>query len=383
MIFKPKALSMAMVAICSAGSVVAGGADVTLMPTEMMFEKGNYAEVSSARVRPNVKGSLVAPTGSMYSDYSANTLALKMEVNDKLSIGFADYLSAAILVDYRKAGASGVPAAVYSPAFVDLEIRSRLLAVKYQANDNVSILGGLKLSKTSNATANVLKNPKGNLSIPSATSSALALGLAYEKPEIALRVSALYQSATKFDLPMTSDQAGFGTLANGKAGLPKSMTLRFQSGIAKDTLVFGSAHRGDWAKSQVEFDTDNGVGAGATAPTGTLAARSSFTTTTAYTLGLGRKLSEKYAVSATYGWEKGSAVGTSLLSTTGGKKSLSLGGKYTTGPLALSVGYSRVRFGDYTCGPNCVMTSATPTFEDSNFVNNTASVFGVKIGLSF
>lgn len=380
MIFKPKALSMAMVAICSAGSVVAGGADVTLMPTEMMFEKGNYAEVSSARVRPNVKGSLVAPTGSMYPDYSANTLALKMEVNDKLSIGFADYLSATIQVDYRKAGASGFPAAVYSPAFVDLEIRSRLLAVKYQANDNVSILGGLKLSKTSNATANVLKNPKGNLSIPSATGSALALGLAYEKPEIALRVSALYQSATKFDLPMTSS-VGLA-LVNGKAGLPKSMTLRFQSGIAKDTLVFGSAHRGDWAKTQVEFDTDTNS-AGASIALGNRAARSSFTTTTAYTLGLGRKLSEKYAVSATYGWEKGSAVGTSLLSTTGGKKSLSLGGKYTTGPLALSVGYSRVRFGDYTCGPNCVMTSATPTFEDSNFVNNTASVFGVKIGLSF
>ncbi|MDG1258453.1 MAG: hypothetical protein P8O08_13680, partial [Paracoccaceae bacterium] len=296
------------------------------------------------------------------------------------SIGFADYLSAAIQVDYRKAGASGIPAAVHSPAFVDLEIRSRLLAVKYQANDNVSILGGLKLSKTSNATANVLKNPKGNLSIPSATGSALALGLAYERPEIALRVSALYQSATKFDLPMTSS-VGLA-LVNGKAGLPKSMTLRFQSGIAKDTLVFGSAHRGDWAKTQVEFDTDtNSVGA--SIALGNRAARSSFTTTTAYTLGLGRKLSEKYAVSATYGWEKGSAVGTSLLSTTGGKKSLSLGGKYTTGPLALSVGYSRVRFGDYTCGPNCVMTSATPTFEDSNFVNNTASVFGVKIGLSF
>jgi len=380
MIFKPKALSMAMVAICSAGSVVAGGADVTLMPTEVMFEKGNYAELSSARVRPNVKGTLVAPTGSMYPDYSANTLALKMEVNDKLSIGFADYLSAAILVDYRNAGASGFPGAVYSPAFVDLEIRSRLLAVKYQANDNVSILGGLKLSKTSNATANVLKNPKGNLSIPSATGSALALGLAYEKPEIALRVSALYQSATKFDLPMTSS-VGLD-LVNGKAGLPASMTLRFQSGIAKDTLVFGSAHRGDWAKSQVEFDTDTAAD-GSALTLGNRAARSSFTTTTAYTLGLGRKLSEKYAVSATYGWEKGSAVGTSLLSTTGGKKSLSLGGKYTTGPLALSVGYSRVKFGDYTC-TSCVLTGVTPTvMSDSNFVNNTASVFGVKFGLSF
>ena len=94
---------------------------------------------------------------------------------------------------------------------------------------------------------------------------------------------------------MTSDRAGYGTVVNGKAGLPKSMTLRFQSGIAKDTLIFGSAHRGDWLNAQIEFDTDN---AGSTAPLGVLAARSTFTTTTAYTLSLGRKLSEKYAVSA-------------------------------------------------------------------------------------
>ena len=44
--FKLKALSMAMVAICSAGSVVAGGADVTLMPTEILFVKGTYFEIS-------------------------------------------------------------------------------------------------------------------------------------------------------------------------------------------------------------------------------------------------------------------------------------------------------------------------------------------------
>ena len=107
MIFKPKALSMAMVAICSAGSVVAGGADVTLMPTEMMFEKGNYVEVSVAKVSRDVAGTIVAPSGSMYPDYNVRTLAAKIELNDKISIGFADYLSAAIQVDYRNAGASG------------------------------------------------------------------------------------------------------------------------------------------------------------------------------------------------------------------------------------------------------------------------------------
>jgi len=361
MIFKPTALSMAMVAICSAGSVVAGGADVTLMPTEILFEKGNYVEISSARVTPNVTGTTVAPKISMLPSYSANTLAFKIDLNDKVSVGYADYLSAGIFVDYRDTGAID--------AFVDLSIRSRLLAAKYQIDDNMSIFGGLKYSKTSDARANVLKNVKGNLSIPSATDSALALGFAYEKPEIALRVSGLYQSATKFDLPMTSDRAGYGTLVNGKAGLPKSMTLRFQSGIAKDTLIFGSAHRGDWLNAQIEFDTDN---AGSTAPLGVLAARSSFTTTTAYTLGLGRKLSEKYAVSAIYGWEKGSgATGESLLATTNGKKSLTLGGKFTTGRMALSVGYSMIKLGDYT------RTTGSYVFND-----NSAKVIGVKLSLS-
>jgi long-subunit fatty acid transport protein len=358
MIFKPKALSMAMVAICSAGSVVAGGADVTLMPTEMMFEKGTYFELSTAKVSPNVTGTTVAPKISMLPSYSANTFAFKMDLNEKVSVGYADYLAAGIFVDYRDTGVL--------PAFVDLSIRSRLLAAKYQIDDNISVFGGLKLSKTSNASANVLKNPAGILAISSASDSALALGVAYEKPEIALRVSGLYQSATKFDLPMTG--ATHGTLLNGNAGLPKSMTLRFQSGVAKDTLIFGSAHRGDWLNSQVNFQADDD-GAG---PLGVVTARSSFTTTTAYTLGVGRKLSEKYAVTATYGWQKGSgATGTSLLSTTNGKKSLTLGGKFTSGRMSLSAGYSRIKLGDYT-----------KTTGNYVFSNNKANVIGVKLGLS-
>ena len=368
MIFKPKALTMVAAAVCSAGNVYAAGADITLMPTEVMFQKGNYLEISSAKVSPNVTGTVVAPNLSMYPDYSANTLAFKFDMNDKVAFGFADYLSAGIYVDYRNTGVIA--------AFVDLSIRSRLLAAKYQINDNVSVLGGWKYSKTSNATANVLKNPVGSLTIPSATGSALALGLAYEKPEIALRISALYQSATKFVLPMTTagHPGGAVSLLDGKAGLPKSVTLRFQSGIAKDTLIFGSAHRGDWLNSQVEFDTDFNAQGQFIGLQNKLDARSSFTTTTAYTLGLGRKLSDQYSVSATYGWEKGSGpTGTSLLSTTDGKKSLSLGGKFTSGRMSVSVGYSRIKLGDYTY---------TPSTPDYVFSNNKANAIGVKLAFS-
>ena len=84
------------------------------------------------------------------------------------------------------------------------------------------------------------------------------------------------------------------------------------------------------------------------------------------------KLSEKYAVSAIYGWEKGSgATGESLLATTNGKKSLTLGGKFTTGRMALSVGYSMIKLGDYT------RTTGSYVFND-----NSAKVIGVKLSLS-
>ena len=388
MINKQITLATLAIATFGASGAHAGGADATPMPTEMMFQKGNYAELSVAKIGRDVTGTNVAPTGSMYPDYTATTIAIKTDIGEKISIGFADYLSAAILVDYRNAGATGATWVGYKPAFVDLKIKSQLLAAKYQVDDNISVLAGVKYSSTNSATANVLKNPFGNLTIPSASGTAGAIGLAYEKPEIALRVSALYQSATKFKLPMTSDEYTTGNkLLDGKAGLPQSATITFQSGIAKDTLAFGSIHLADWGNAQIEFDRDNCQTPANSAPCtkngtaeGKLYARSTFTKSTTYKLGIGRKLSDTYSVSATYGWEKGSgATGASLLSTTNGNKSISLGAKYTDGPISVSAGYSHITLGDYTAD-----TSNTAFGNvDSVFSGNTANVIGVKIGYSF
>ncbi|MDG1319912.1 MAG: hypothetical protein P8P84_21760, partial [Paracoccaceae bacterium] len=85
MIFKPKALSMAMVAICSAGSVLAGGMEVTRLPTDMMFEKGNYASISFGRFSPDVTDDVYATKASMYKDRSALTLAFKTQLNEQVS----------------------------------------------------------------------------------------------------------------------------------------------------------------------------------------------------------------------------------------------------------------------------------------------------------
>ena len=360
MTFKPKALSMAMVAICSAGSVVAGGSDIILMPSEVLFEKGNYAEVSVVNVSPNVTGTSIAPTGSMYKDYSAKTFAFKVQASPKVSIGFADYLSAGIYLDYANAGGS----APITSANVDLSIKSRMLAAKYQFDDNFSAFAGVKRSTVRPATANVLANPVGNLSIASVSDNALAFGMAFEKPEIALRVSALFQTKTDFSLPMTSSSGA--ALINGTAGLPSSMTLRFQSGIAKDTLIYGSFHYSKWGNSQIFFD--NGAG--------TLVQKSTYDNSSTYNLGVARKLNEDFGLSASYTYEPGRApTGTSALATTNGKTSLSLGGKYTKGRASFSLGLSRVKVGD----KELTAASGFP----SKFTNNNTNVVAAKIGVNF
>jgi hypothetical protein len=296
----------------------------------------------------------------MYKDYSAKTFAFKVQASPKVSIGFADYLSAGIYLDYANAG--GNPATGITLANVDLSIRSRMLAAKYQFDDKFSAFAGLKRSTVRPATANVLGSPSGNLSIDSVSDNALTFGVAYEKPEIALRVSALYQKKTYFTLPMTRDAGG--ALVNGKAGLPESVTIRFQSGVAKDTLIYGSIHKARWGKSQIFFDNGSTV----------LTQKTTYTNSSSYTLGVARKVNEDFGLSATYGYEPGvPGTGTSPLATTNGKTSLSLGGKYTKGRASISLGFSRVNVGD---------KELTGPFA-SKFTNNTTNVVAAKIGLNF
>ncbi|MDB2421352.1 hypothetical protein N9X05_04910 [Paracoccaceae bacterium] len=356
MVFKPTTLLVAIAAICHSGSLCAGGSDITLMPTETLFEKGNYASVSTVNVTPDVTGSNIAPSGSMYGSYRASTFSLKMGLSPKISVAYADYLSAGIYVDYRTAG-------VATDAYVDLSIRSQMLVAKYQINENLSAFGGFKRSKTKPATANfdnAALKPTGNLSISSASDSTLALGLAYEKPEIGLRVSALFQEKTNFTLPMTRDAGG--ALIDGKASLPESVTIRFQSGISKNTLVFGSIHKARWGKSHIYFDDG----------TGSLIKKTDYLNSSSYALGIGRKLSESYAVSATYGYEPGkAATGSSALATTNGKKSISVGGKYTNGKVDISLGYSHINVGNKLIGGA------------HNFTNNHVNAVAMKLGIHF
>ena len=297
MIFKPKALSMAMVAICSAGSVLAGGMEVTKLPTAMMFEKGTHASLSYGTFRPDVTDDTYATKGTMYKDRSAITATFKTKINDKVSLGFASYKSAEIQLDYTPATNFFTTVSPY----VDLTIETMALLGRYEVSESLSVLGGLKYSVGSGG-GNVLNAPQGVVTASEDTAVGGIIGVSYENPEIALRISGIYQAKQEMShLAASTANINGDDLENTKSALPESFTIDFQTGIAADTLLFGSIHHALWDDAHISFWSTpvlggtNGVGGGEG-----YVKKTTWTDTTSFSLGVGRKLSDNWAISSSF-----------------------------------------------------------------------------------
>jgi long-chain fatty acid transport protein len=360
--------------VCVGGSgAFAGGMEVTRLPTDMMFEKGNHVSISFGRFEPDVTDDLYATEGSMYNDRSATTLTFKTQINDKISIGVAKYKSAEISLDYAESTALG---GAVTPVTVDLTVDTLALLGRYELNDNLSMIGGLKYS-TGSGGGNVLSAPAGVIEAKDDSVLGGIVGVSYEKPEIALRISGIYQA--KQDMAhSTTTNIGSGPidLENTKSALPESFTLEFQSGIAPKTLLFGSIHRALWSDAHISFWSTDALGGGGV--TGGYIQKSTWTNTTSLSLGIGRKLSDQWAVSASFNFEGSSEpTGGSLLSTTDGVRGITLGGKYTLDDMTISAGINYSTLGDKAVSV-AAFGGAT-----GNFNNNSVTTIGFKIGQNF
>jgi opacity protein-like surface antigen len=419
----------ASVASMSASMAAAGGMEVGRFSPAFMFESGNFAELSSTRTTPKVTDDTFAPKKSMLAEMTNTSMSLKMAMNDRLSIGLQHYDAAKIDLSYVGAGgpfsstpdpiavvgglmsaylgglgktlstaspaelaaasefatntqtaaAGGDPTAIGTVAavsagvaaagkfapepFVDLSFKSTVLVANYKLSEGLDVFGGVKFSAGS-AAGNVLANPHGDLNASEGTATSPVIGVSYSIPDIALRVSATYQGKAETSHKTTRTYNGVTeTLKPTTAALPESLTLDFQTGVAKDTLVFGSIHRARWGGAHIFFD-------GAAEP------KTTWTDSTTYSLGVGRKIDENWAVSASFNYEEGTeSAGTSLLSTTNGVRGVTLGARYTTGNITVSLGANYSEFGDKT-------VTASP-LGVGKFSNNSMTSVGLKLGFSF
>ncbi|MGB3280695.1 MAG: outer membrane protein transport protein [Pseudorhodobacter sp.] len=363
----------------TATAAQAGGIDRSGQSVGILFEKGNYAEFSFGRVSPSVSGvgagtapSLVTPTpgqasGDMAGNYNQVGGGLKYQINDNLS--------AALIVDQPFGANVSYPAATtYFARGATAKIQTMAMTglLKYTTPSNISVFGGVKYQTMSaNASVPFVAAYTGNAKRDG--SVGYVLGVAYEKPEIALRVALTYSSKIKHDfMPTETTSAPLPAAVFGvptTVETPQSVNLEFQSGVAKDTLVFGSIRWVDWSNFRIAPNVYSTLTGG-----GALVSYDKDTIT--YSLGVGRRLNDNWTVSASVGYEKAGGGFSANLGPTDGKKSLTLAAVYTRDNMKITGGVSYVKVGD-------AQTTLGGGIPASNFASNKAVGFGVKVGYSF
>ena len=353
--------SAGVLALC-AGSAVAGGIDRSGQSIASIFEKGNYVELSFGAISPNIAG-VSTPgfgnrsSGDMAADYSQLGAAIKMNINPNVDVGLVFDQPFGANVSYPTGTgyyAQGTTA--------ELKTNALTLVGKYSLPSNISVLAGLRY-QTFSAEAKIpfiggytaVAEKDGGLGY--------LVGIAYEKPEIALRVALTYNSKVKHSLTTTEFGAA---VSQTEIETPQSVNLEFQSGIAKDTLLFGSIRWVDWSA----FVIDPAL----YPPAVPLVSYTGDYTT--YTLGVGRKFTENWSAAVTLGYEKPLGGFSSNLGPNDGQRSIGLGATYTKDNMKITGGVRYVDVGD-----------AQPTLgggvPSANFNGNQAVAFGLKVSYSF
>lgn len=363
-------LTLAAIALTAAATTAtAGGIERRGDPSMILFEKSrNYLEFSAAALNPNVSGTPrgvpTGPTGNIQESYRSFAGGYKHQLNEKVALAFFIDEPVGASVNYR------TPGAFFATSNAEVNSISLTGMAKYQATERFSVYGGLRyiglggnvfvLSPAT--TGNPLVGPAPySLNVDKDYQFGYLLGAAYEIPDIALRVALTYESKTEHDF---SDNTG----APFKVEIPQAFTLHAQSGIAANTLLFGSIKWREWTKFKIQpadfFSLVPNVGAVNTP----IASEPEDIWT--YELGIGRKFNKNWSGAFILGYEKDQDERVGNLSGKDGYVSYGLAATYETDHVKITTG---IRYFDIGDAKSSV----------SSFSDNDAFAFGTKVGFKF
>ena len=399
--------TLAVVAtIVGTSAATAGGLDRSSQRIGALFEEGNYAELSFGYVNPSIDGtdttlSPFNPTqsngiGNVGDDFLVVSGALKAQFNDAISFAIiADepygsdisYPTSDFLVPGPGGTTSDGSALGGTRAIVDSFALTAL--ARYQFGNGFSVHGGVRYQEIK-ADVTLGGLAYGGLNgyrgqFDSDGAFGYVIGAAYEKPEIALRVALTYSSEIRHDLPTTETINGIpvsiltgGAVtesADTRVVAPESLNLDFQSGVAKDTLVFGSiryARYSDTIVSPTFFDLS-------VDPATSGSSLTDIEDSLDFEIGVGRRFTDKFSGSISFGYSRlGEDNLVSPLAPTNGSRSIALGGSYqVSDAVKLTGGIRYTKLGD------ALPETGTPDVARASFEDNSAVSVGLKVGYSF
>ena len=353
-----------------AGAAQAGGVDRSGQPIGIIFERGNYAELSFGQISPSVSGTYLlggAGSGNVAGDHRLPGIAFKYDLNEKLSVAVIYDNAYGADIDYPTG-----PLALLGGTAARLDSEGVTGLLRYKLNESFSVHGGIRASKAGGEVtlAGPAYAPSGidgyNVKFDDAWGTGYAVGAAFEKPEIGLRVALTYFSKVNHKLGTAEDFPAFPIVEfpneMTSVDTPQAVNLDFQTGVAKDTLVFGSIRWVDWSEFDITPPTLN-------------RSLTDLNDTTTYTLGVGRKFNENWSGSVFAMYEPGTSKNASPLAPTNGYRGIGIGVAYTRDSMKVSLGARYIELGDANAAPG-----GTPVAAMSD---NSAVAVGLKVGFAF
>jgi long-subunit fatty acid transport protein len=367
------ALSAAALLVVTSSAAYAVGLDRSGRPTGLIFESGNMFEFSAGYVSPSIDGTEVdiglgqLPTGNIADTFRIWGAGLRYELSDTLALGVIidEPYGANILYASTAPLLSGTAATVDSRAITGF--------VRYKFNENISAHGGIVYqSASADVTLSGQAYQSSGLNGYNAAFSkdygvGYMIGAAYEIPEIALRAALTYHSEIdhSLDTTQTINGAVVALPSTTDVTTPETIELAFRTGVAADTLMFGSVRFSHYSVTSVRPTLLGG--------TSLTALENAWQAE----IGLGRRFNDKWAGSLSVGWEqKGEDDLVSPLGATNGATFVSLGASYqATDTIKISGGIRYNNFGDANAevGGTAV----------GSFSGNSAVSAGLKLQIGF
>ena len=381
------------------------------------LQPGNYFEAGISVLDPDVSGTTNATnqnTGDMAGDYYFPHAALKLQLNDKFSFGLIYDQPFGADAEYTKTVAFTHPTQGNTSVEVDSQNLAMIFGFQPTENWNVyagpvyqtikgnvslrgaaySVLGGYH--PTAGALpADTLPGYDANISEDGA--AGWLAGFAYQIPEIALKASVTYRSEIDHDVYIDENIPSLATLSSGAIlrpyaennttiTTPQSVNVDFQTGIMANTVAFANLRWVNWKDFAIrpnKFGQASdilGKNQAVNQPNGFDLVAYTDDQISA-TVGVGRKLNDKWAGNVSAGWDSGAGNPVTTLGPTEGYWNLGLGVQYSPTPqtfIAGGVKYFWLGDADAQSGSQFNTSKSVAKFEDS-----TAIAYGLKMGYRF
>lgn len=381
--------SASLVALAAAGSARAAALEQVVPSTiRLLYQPGTYVEFGAAFSDPDQSGSGATippnPLGVPAGFYSGNTGdifesrwnysgAVKGDIGDRFS--YAVTFDQPLQADTLYGGAlftntpTGVSLPLYQGSMADLKTYQIMASLAYDVTDNVKVFGGLRAQRL-DARAAISFVDDYQIRAQNKWGYGYMLGVAYEKPEIALRVALSYYSRISYDLSTTEtiDTLPQPYKDTTDVDTPQSVQLDFQTGVAPKTLVFGYVRWVDWSEFSIAPTLYEQAITPIAGPRPLVTYADDWWT---YNLGIGRQLTDALAGSFSITWEPAVGGEMTSLGPYDGRTTATAALTWETGPWNVTGGVTYGVLGD------------THNFLRTDYDDGSVWGAGLRVGYSF